>query len=205
MIIINNLSKRYGDNNIFSDYNLSVTEGEMVAIVGISGKGKSTLLNIIGSLEPFDSGSVEVNNRNIKKMKHKEQLQFLRNDVSFLFQNYALMENHNVHDNITMGQKFDKNRERQIEEVLDEVNLSGFDNRMISTLSGGEQQRVALARVMLKPSKLILADEPTGNLDETNSNKVWETLLKLKNMDKTIVVVTHELHSLHYFDRVIEL
>lgn len=205
MITINNLSKRYGDNNIFSDYNLSVAEGEMVAIVGISGKGKSTLLNIIGSLEPFDSGSVEVNNRNIKKMKHKEQLQFLRNHVSFLFQNYALMENHNVYDNITMGQKFDKNRKTQIEEVLGEVNLSGFENRMVSTLSGGEQQRVALARVMLKPSKLILADEPTGNLDEINSNKVWETLLKLKNMDKTVVVVTHEVHALHHFDRVIEL
>ena len=205
MITINNLSKRYGDNNIFSVFNLSVAEGEMVAIVGISGKGKSTLLNIIGSLEPFDSGSVEVNNRNIKKMKHKEQLQFLRNHVSFLFQNYALMENHNVYDNITMGQKFDKNKKTQIEEVLDKVNLSGFENRMVSTLSGGEQQRVALARVMLKPSKLILADEPTGNLDEINSNKVWETLLELKSMNKTVVVVTHEVHALHYFDRVIEL
>ena len=205
MITINNLSKGYKDNNIFTDYNLSVREGEMVAIVGISGKGKTTLLNIIGSLEPFDSGSVIVNDKNIKNMKHKEQLQFLRNDVSFLFQNYALMENHNVYDNITMGQKFDKNKKTQIEEVLDKVNLSGFENRMVSTLSGGEQQRVALARVMLKPSKLILADEPTGNLDEINSNKVWETLLELKSMNKTVVVVTHEVHALHYFDRVIEL
>ena len=205
MITINNLSKGYKDNNIFTDYNLSVREGEMVAIVGISGKGKTTLLNIIGSLEPFDSGSVIVNDKNIKNMKHKEQLQFLRNDVSFLFQNYALMEYHNVYDNITMGQKFDKNKKTQIEEVLDKVNLSGFENRMVSTLSGGEQQRVALARVMLKPSKLILADEPTGNLDEINSNKVWETLLELKSMNKTVVVVTHEVHALHYFDRVIEL
>ena len=86
MITIKNLSKAYGLNIIFSDYNLSVDEGEMVAIIGNSGKGKSTLLNIIGSLEPFDSGFVEVNNRNIKEMKHKEQLQFFRKEVSFLFQ-----------------------------------------------------------------------------------------------------------------------
>lgn len=205
MITINNLSKSYGSNRIFNDYNLSVAEGEMVAIVGISGKGKSTLLNIIGSLESFDDGTVAVDNRNIKKMKHKEQLQFLRKDVSFLFQNYALMENHNVYDNITIGQKIDKTNKNKIEEVLDEVNLSGFENRMINTLSGGEQQRVALARIMLKPSKLILADEPTGNLDEKNANMVWDILLQLKKLDKTVVVVTHEVHALHHFDRVIEL
>ena len=145
---------------------------------------------------------MEVNNRNIKEMKHKEQLQFFRKEVSFLFQNYALMENHNVYDNITMGQKFDK---VAIEKVLNEVDLSGSENRIINTLSGGEQQRIALARIMLKPSKLILADEPTGNLDETNSNKVWDILLQLKNLDKTVVVVTHDAHALHYFDRVIHL
>lgn len=202
MITINSLSKAYGDNKIFEDYNLSIKTGEMVAIVGVSGKGKSTLLNIIGSLESFDSGWVEVNNKNIKKMKHREQLKFLRDDVSFLFQNYALMENYSVYDNITLGQKQDKGK---IEEVLDEVNLSGFEKRIINTLSGGEQQRVALARIMLKPSKLILADEPTGNLDETNSNKVWEILLQLNSLNKTVVVVTHDTHALHHFHRVINL
>lgn len=203
MIKINNLSKSYGKNTIFNDYDLKIEKGQMVAIVGVSGKGKSTLLNIIGSLEPFESGSVEVNERNIKKMKHKEQLRFLRDDVSFLFQNYALMENHTVYDNITMGQKI--NKKNLLEKVLNEVGLSGFENRIISTLSGGEQQRVALARIMLKPSKLILADEPTGNLDQTNSSKVWDILLQLKRMNKTVLVVTHEKESLHHFDRVINL
>lgn len=202
MIRINNLFKVYGPNKIFSDYNLSVVEGEMIAIVGDSGKGKSTLLNIIGSLEPFDSGSVKVLNIDIKKMKHKKQLQFLRKKVSFLFQSYALMENRNVYDNITMEQKYDK---AKIEKVLNKVNLVGLENRIINTLSGGEQQRVALARIMLKPSKLILADEPTGNLDETNSNKVWDILLELKNLDKTIIVATHDINALHHFDRVIYL
>lgn len=204
MININNLSKSYGENSIFTNFNLLVSEGEMVAVTGISGKGKSTLLNIIGSLEPFDSGSVEVNNKNIKKMKHKEQLQFLRNDVSFLFQNYALLENHNVYDNIVLGQK-GKDIKTLVEEALEKVDLSGFEKRMINTLSGGEQQRVALARIMLKPSKLILADEPTGNLDDTNSKKVWDILLELKGMDKTVVVATHDGQALNRFDRVVNL
>lgn len=204
MITINNLSKSYGENSIFTNFDLLVEEGQLIAIVGESGKGKSTLLNIIGSLEPFDSGSVEVNKQNIKKMKHKEQLQFLRNDVSFLFQNYALMENHNVYDNIALGQK-GKDMKTLVEEALTKVGLSGFENRMINTLSGGEQQRVALARIILKPSKLILADEPTGNLDETNSEKVWDILLQLKDLGKTVLVVTHEVHALHHFDNVIYL
>lgn len=204
MIRINNLTKAYGENSIFTNFDLLVEEGEMVAITGVSGKGKSTLLNIIGSLESFQSGLVEVNNKNIKKMKHREQLQFLKNDVSFLFQNYALMENHNVYDNIVLGRK-GKNIKTLVEDVLDKVGLPGFERRMINTLSGGEQQRVALARAMLKPSKLILADEPTGNLDETNSKKVWDILLELKEIEKTILVVTHEKNSLHHFDRVINL
>lgn len=205
MIIIKNLSKSYGPNKLFSDFSLSIAEGEMVAIVGNSGKGKSTLLNIIGSLEPFDSGSIEVNNKNIKKLNHKKKLEFLRNEVSFLFQNYALMENHTVYDNITMGQKIDKTKQAMIDKALNDVNLPGFQNRIISTLSGGEQQRVALARIMIKPSKLILADEPTGNLDDANSGVVWDMLLKLKNMDKTVVVVTHDMRALDHFDRIIHL
>jgi len=203
MITIKNLSKSYGKNNIFNDYDLRVEKGQMVAIVGVSGKGKSTLLNIIGSLEPFESGLVEVNKINIKKMNHREQLKYLRDDVSFLFQNYALMENHSVYDNISLGQKNIK--KNLLEKVLNEVNLLGFENRLINTLSGGEQQRVALARIMLKPSKLILADEPTGNLDHTNSSKVWDILLQLKRMNKTVLVVTHDRESLHHFDRVINL
>ena len=204
MIRISNLSKSYGENSIFTNFDLLVKEGEMVAITGVSGQGKSTLLNIIGSLESFQSGLVEVNNKNIKKMKHREQLQFLKNDVSFLFQNYALMENHNVYDNIVLGRK-GKDIKTLVEDILDKVGIPGFERRMINTLSGGEQQRVALARTMLKPSKLILADEPTGNLDETNSKKVWDILLELKKIDKTILVVTHEKDFLDHFDRVINL
>lgn len=205
MIRINNLSKVYGSNKIFDDFNLSVTQGEMLAIVGNSGKGKTTLLNIIGSLEPFDSGRVEVNNRDIKKINHKQQLQFLREEVSFLFQNYGLMENHSVYHNIAMGRKLDKAEKESVDKALRDVNLSGFKDRLVNTLSGGEQQRVALARIMVKPSKLILADEPTGNLDDMNSSIVWDILGKLRDMDKTVVVVTHEVKALDQFDRLIDL
>lgn len=202
MITIKNLLKVYGTNNIFIDYNLSVSEGEMIAITGKSGKGKSTLLNIMGSLEPFESGFVKVNNNEVKKMKHKKQLHFLREEVSFLFQNYALMENESVFKNITMDAKYP---DEIITKTLEEVGLIGKEKRIVHTLSGGEQQRVALARIMLKPSKLVLADEPTGNLDEMNAAKVWEILLRLKNTGKTVVVATHEKQSLHHFDRVIAL
>lgn len=205
MITINNLTKTFGSKNLFKDFNLSVKEGEMVAIVGDSGSGKSTLLNIIGSLEAFEAGEVEVNGKNIKNMKHKDKLIFLREDISFLFQNYALMEDKTVHENITMIQNKDKTKSLMVEDVLRDVNLLGLESRMINSLSGGEQQRVALARTMLKPSKLILADEPTGNLDDTNSTKVWDILLKLNNMGKTVVVVTHDKRFLSNFDHVINL
>lgn len=202
MITIQNLTKAYGSNNIFEDYNLSVSEGEMIAITGKSGKGKSTLLNIMGSLEPFESGYVKVSNNELKNMKHKKQLRFLREEVSFLFQNYALMENESVFKNITMDEKYS---DETIAKTLEEVGLIGMKKRIVHTLSGGEQQRVALARIMLKPSKLVLADEPTGNLDETNAAKVWEILLRLKSTGKTVVVATHEKQALHHFDRVIAL
>lgn len=205
MIKIEGLAKSYGPNTIFNDFKLAVDQGEALGIVGESGRGKTTLLNIIGSLEAFDAGRVRVNKRNIGEISHKERLEFFRNEVSFLFQNYALMEKKTVYDNIIMGQKLNKRKEEMVKEALEDVNLSGFEDRIINTLSGGEQQRVALARIMVKPSKLILADEPTGNLDEGNSNMVWDSLLKLKARDKTILVVTHELEALDYFERVIYL
>lgn len=205
MITINNLTKTFGSRNLFKDFNLSVKEGEMIAIVGDSGSGKSTLLNIIGSLEDFEAGEVEVNGKSIKNMKHKNKLKFLREEISFLFQNYALMEDKTVYENITMIQNKDKTKSLMVEEALKDVNLSGFENRMINSLSGGEQQRVALARTMLKPSKLILADEPTGNLDDTNCSKVWDILLKLNKMGKTVVVVTHDERFLIHFDSIVNL
>lgn len=205
MINIENLSKTYGQNNLFNDFSLSVKEGEMVAIVGISGSGKSTLLNIIGSLEPFDSGRVKVNGKDVKNMNHKNKLRFLKEDISFLFQNYALMEDKSVYENVTMKQKKDEANRKMVEDALEDVNLPVFEDKIINTLSGGEQQRVALARLIVKPSKLILADEPTGNLDQTNANKVWDILHNLKVIGKTVVVVTHDTHALHHFDKVIDI
>ena len=202
MIEVKNLTKAFGENIIFKEYNLHVSEGEMVAITGSSGKGKSTLLNIIGSLESYDEGTVEVNKRNLRKINRKSQLEFLRNEVSFVFQNYALMENETVSENIMLGRK---QNIKNIENVLLKVGLEGFEKRIVHTLSGGEQQRVALARIILKPSRVILADEPTGNLDDYNAEKVWGILKNLKDMNKTIIVASHETQAYKYFDRIIEL
>lgn len=204
MIEIKNLNKSFFQRQLFKDLNISIGDGEMVAIVGVSGVGKSTLLNIIGSLEKFDSGSVTVGNTDLSKMSRKNQLLFLRNEVSFLFQNYALMDNKTVIENIILNNKA-KNTDELAKSALEQLNLNGFENRIVSSLSGGEQQRVALARVMVKPSKVVLADEPTGNLDKENSKIVWDTLKHLNKSGKTVVVVTHDLSSLTNFDKVVYL
>ncbi|MFB0917538.1 MAG: ABC transporter ATP-binding protein [Clostridiaceae bacterium] len=204
MIEIKNLNKSFFQRQLFKDLNISIGDGEMVAIVGVSGVGKSTLLNIIGSLEKFDSGSVTVGNTDLSKMSRKNQLLFLRNEVSFLFQNYALMDNKTVIENIILNNKA-KNTDELAKSALEQLKLNGFENRIVSSLSGGEQQRVALARVMVKPSKVVLADEPTGNLDKDNSKIVWDTLKHLNKSGKTVVVVTHDLSSLSNFDKVVYL
>lgn len=205
MIKINNLHKNFGDLVLFNRYNLHIKENELVAIVGESGSGKSTLLNIIGSLENYQEGDVIVDDILLNKLSRRNQLKYLRNQISFVFQNYALMEDKNVIDNILLGLKKDEMNISRVKDVLENVGLKGFENRVVITLSGGEQQRVALARAMIKKSKVILADEPTGNLDESNSKEVLKILMKIKEEGKTIVVVTHDTSILKYFDRVISL
>lgn len=204
MIEITNLNKSFGDKEIFKNYNLSISDNEFVAITGASGAGKTTLLNIIGAIEKFESGEVIVDSKNIKRLSNREKLYYLRETVSFLFQNYALMDNKTVYENITFN-KYDKSRLVEVNRLIEKLNLKDMSSKIVSSLSGGEQQRVALARIILKPSKLILADEPTGNLDAENSRMVLNELKGLQRTGKTVVVVTHDLSSLSLFDRVIYL
>ncbi len=187
MIEINGLVKKYGDKQVFSDYNLHVNDGEFLYIVGKSGKGKSTLLNIIGGLEDYDEGSVLVDGHNMKAM-HDKRL-FFRDTVGFLFQNFALLENRNVYQNLKLVLRKDKNHE--IRNVLRKVGLEGKEKTMVYKLSGGEQQRVALARLLLKKCRLVLADEPTGSLDAANAEYVMKLLHEMNQSGKTVLVVTH--------------
>lgn len=202
MIKIDRLNKKFGDHIIFDNFNLTIEEKEMVAIVGESGSGKSTLLNIIGSLESYNSGDVVIDGIHLNTLTKRKQLLYLRDTISFVFQNYALMNDKKVYENINIGNIVDK---EDVNNVLQLVGLENFAQRDTVTLSGGEQQRVALARALIKTSKVILADEPTGNLDEDNSSEVIKILLKFKEEGKTVVVVTHDESILKYFDRVIKL
>lgn len=208
---LKNIEKRFGHKSILDQFNLEIKKGESIAIIGKSGSGKSSLLNIISLIEPIDDGEIIFDNKDISSIKDSKKIDFLRENIGFLFQNYALIENETVIKNVEIGLKYRKDltnkeaKKNEVKRLLDLVGLAGFEDRLIYTLSGGEQQRIALARLIGKPSKIILADEPTGNLDNTNSETIMEILLKEKYKGKAIIVVTHNENHLELFDRVIKL
>ncbi len=188
MIEIKHLYKRFDEKQLFSDMNLTIQDGEFVVFWGESGCGKTTLLNMIGSLEKIDHGEILVNHKDISLRKN--QREYLKNEVGFLFQNFALIEAKTVRENLNMI-KPNIRSEYTVEQVLEYVGLSDMIDKKVYKLSGGEQQRVALARLMLKKCSIILADEPTGSLDPNNANKVMELLKSFNKMGRTVVLVTH--------------
>lgn len=207
-IEITGLKKSFGSNIIFDNFDMSIKKNEFVAITGSSGKGKSTLLNIIGLLETKDEGTVIINGIENAALNKKNGIQLLRNSIGYLFQNYALIDNETVMYNLNIALKFEKNVEKNdlIISALETVGLSKNDlNKKIFKMSGGEQQRVALARLILKPCEIILADEPTGSLDAKNRDMVLDVLKSLQTTGKTILIVTHDSYVSNFCDRIIEL
>ena len=196
IIELKNITKAFGDNIVLKDVDIKVSKGSMTAITGESGCGKTTLLNIIGLLEDFDKGTLKIANQKFKSNSLKNKVPLLRNTISYLFQNFALIDNQSVSYNLDIALKYVKKSKQEKHEMkvkaLEDVGLKGFLNRKVYQLSGGEQQRVAIARAMLKPSEIILADEPTGSLDIKNKSNVMEFLKLLNNSGKTIVIVTHD-------------
>lgn len=202
MIEIKNLSKRFGEHILFENYNMTVNDGEFTIILGNSGCGKTTLMNMISSLEPIDSGEILVNGVNISKRKN--QLKYLRNNVGFLFQNYGLIENKTVKYNMNIiGRK--SRSDITLESALQTVGIASKINEYVYTLSGGEQQRVALARLIYKKCDIIFADEPTGSLDRGNAIQVMEILKNLNKQGKTVIMVTHDITLTSYATKIIEL
>lgn len=202
MIEIKQMCKSYDEKTIFKDFNLLINDGEFIAIKGPSGCGKTTLLNIIGGLENPDAGTILVNGKNIKHPKEKRD--YFLNQVSFLFQNFVLMENKTVIENIDLVSKKQRTKTTPLE-ALKIVGLEDKEKVKVYKLSGGEQQRVALARLLIKKSNIILADEPTGSLDEKNAILVMEILKKLNDDGKIVIVVTHSNMVASYAERVIQL
>jgi putative ABC transport system ATP-binding protein len=209
LVELNNVSKSYGNKIILDKLSLEVQEGEFVALRGVSGRGKSTILNIIGLLETNDSGKVIIDGESNIKPNSSRATKMLREKISYLFQNFALVDDETVQYNLEIAMKYigGGKREQQVkmQNALETVGLQGFERRRIYELSGGEQQRVSMARIILKPSKLILADEPTGSLDEKNRNIIIDLLKKLNNEGKTIIVVTHDGYVANQCERVIDL
>ncbi len=209
MIEIKNLTKSFGEKQIFKDFNYQIKDGVMLGIVGKSGCGKTTLLNMIGLLDNNFEGVILYNNVNISKQKENKRLAYIRNNINYLFQNYALIDDETVEKNLFLALENEKitksNKIDRINKALEKVELQGYNNKKIYTLSGGEQQRVALARIILKKGNIVLADEPTGNLDAYNSAKVMHILKDLQKENKTIIIVTHNSEIANECDEILNL
>ena len=194
-----NVSKSFGSKKIFTDLNLKFESGKSYALIGGSGSGKSTLLNIIGRLEKIDSGNVLVDKQDIWKIKERT---FFKNTVGYVFQNYSLIENKTVYDNLKLITK-DK---KIITDVLEKVGLSSdYLHQKIYELSGGQAQRVAIARMLMKPRKIILADEPTGALDGEIGKEIIRLLLNEKDEDKYVIIATHDPAVYNEVDVIIDM
>lgn len=202
MISARHIVKRFDKLTIFDDLSFDIKDGEYVCFSGPSGAGKTTLLNIIGLLEPIDSGELLINGRNCARSRDKRE--YYRKEVGFLFQNFGLIENKTVYDNLMIVKPY-KGKALPIETVLNRVGLEDKIDSKIYTLSGGEQQRVALARLMLKQCNIILADEPTGSLDRENATIVMNLLESLNHEGKTVIIVTHDENIKKRAGRIMEL
>ncbi len=213
MIKITNLKKLYRTEEIetiaLNNLSLEVKKGEFVAVMGPSGCGKSTLLNIIGLLDDVDGGSYLFNGIEISGFKEKKRSELRKQNIGFVFQSFNLIDELTVYENVELPLIYTNvpraERKRRVEEVLDKVQIMHRRNHFPQQLSGGQQQRVAVARAVVNNPKLILADEPTGNLDSTNGNDVMQLLTELNEQGTTIVMVTHSEHDARYSHRIIRL
>ncbi|HBZ42429.1 MAG TPA: bacteriocin ABC transporter ATP-binding protein [Erysipelotrichaceae bacterium] len=209
MILVeaNSIVKSYGSQKVLNGLSFNVETNEIVAIMGKSGTGKSTLLNILGLLDKPDHGDLTLFGLiNVRPFSSKAS-NILRNKIGFLFQNFALIDNKTVEYNIALALKNRRkiNKADVVAGALKKVGLEGFEKKYIYQCSGGEQQRIAVARLLLKPCELVLADEPTGSLDLQNRDEIIRLLLLLKEVGKTVIIVTHDPTVASRCDRTIFL
>ena len=214
MIEMKNIYKSFGrDHNerkIFENFSFTISKGDMVAIMGKSGSGKTTLLNIVGGLESIDKGTYLFNGKDVSKFNEKELLQFRRKNISFVFQNFALINEYSVMDNILLPLKYryrniDKKKLADARELLDKLDIAYVCDQKIDNLSGGEKQRIAIARSLISNTNVILADEPTGALDEKSGYMIMELFKQMKNIGKTIIIVTQDIDVAKKCDYIINI
>ncbi|AYA74441.1 ABC transporter ATP-binding protein [Bacillus sp. Y1] len=212
MITVTDVSKVYslesGDFYALKNNHIHIQKGEFVAIMGPSGSGKSTLLQLLGGLDSPSSGKIVVDDVELNTLNEKELTQFRRTKLGFVFQNYQLLPMMTVGENIALALSANNASKAKIKttvkQLLSDVNLEGKETQFPSQLSGGQQQRVAIARALAMKPSLILADEPTGNLDQKNGEDILRLLSKLNKEEQiTIVMVTHDLQAAQVADRII--
>ncbi|RZJ68980.1 ABC transporter ATP-binding protein [Flavobacterium sp.] len=213
MITINNLTKVFRTEDVqttaLNGINLTIDQGDFLSIMGPSGCGKSTLLNIIGLLDSPSGGSYKLLNDEMVGLKEKDRSQVRKHNIGFIFQNFNLIDELSVFDNIELPLIYNKvaapDRKKKVEEIAEKLGISHRLKHYPQQLSGGQQQRVAVARALVNDPKIILADEPTGNLDSKNGNEVMELLTDLHAKGATILMVTHSDYDASFSQRTIHM
>ena len=213
MIEVTGLKKIFRTEEVetwaLNDVSFTVADGEFVAIMGPSGCGKSTLLSILGLLDNPTEGSYKLQDREVATLNEDQRTDLRKGTIGFVFQSFNLIDELNVFENIELPLLYmgvpEKERKRRVQEVMDRMNISHREKHFPGQLSGGQQQRVAIARAVISGPKLILADEPTGNLDSVNGQEVMNLLKELNQSGTTVVMVTHSRHDASYASRILNL
>lgn len=210
MIRLEKVSKSFGKKEVIRDMSFEIKKGEFVSIIGKSGSGKSTLLNMIGLLDSPSSGKIFLEGEPYPNINSKEATLLRRNVINYIFQSNALISSMTVKENLLVGMEFvdmkADQKEKLIEKTLEDLEIGDLPDTRVNSISGGESQRVAIARCILKPGDLILADEPTGSLDPKTGENIFNLLKELRDKHgKTIIMVTHDWDLAGKCDRVIEI
>lgn len=213
MIKIENLCKSFRTTEVetiaLNNVSMEVKDKEFVAIMGPSGCGKSTLLNILGLLESPSAGNYFLDNQEVGHLKEKDRTKVRKGNIGFVFQSFNLIDELNVYENVELPLTYlnisESERKKQVNEILSRMNISHRAKHYPQQLSGGQQQRVAIARAVISNPKMILADEPTGNLDSKNGQEVMELLTELNKEGTTIIMVTHSQRDACFANRIIHL
>ena len=204
LVALSGVVKSYGTTSVLTGIDLDIAKGELIVLLGPSGSGKTTLLNLIAGIDTANSGEILVLGKNLSEMTDLELTEYRRDSVGYIFQFYNLLPNLTVMENASLGLELKGEELGYAKIILDKVGLEDKSQRFPAQLSGGEQQRVAIARAMAKTPALIVADEPTGNLDKNNSQSVRNLFKEISN-DATIIIATHDNDYLEIADKAYEL
>ena len=204
LVALSGVVKSYGNTSVLTGIDLDIAKGELIVLLGPSGSGKTTLLNLIAGIDTANSGEILVLGKNLSEMTDLELTEYRRDSVGYIFQFYNLLPNLTVMENASLGLELKGEELGYAKIILDKVGLEDKSQRFPAQLSGGEQQRVAIARAMAKTPALIVADEPTGNLDKNNSQSVRNLFKEISN-DATIIIATHDNDYLEIADKAYEL